>query len=199
MVHAEKWGYHPTGGFQESDSARTASEPGSEKWFALTGSRDENLDSGPGGSAKSGKTVPGGGCRGGALLALTGSRNGVIGDASLATDLKFETLLEGQKDPRTLHVFKLWSRCMRGFEYSYGSPLEALGDRRWAKTKLPSGEEIATAVADQKCRIRSNVVGVWFIVDFEAQEKAVAGNKGRLREVREQLRRQVRAARKILG
>lgn len=198
MTHAKKWGYHPDGGFPESRQQSTGSQPDAEKWFALTGTRDLSEDSGPGGTARDGRRVRDHGCVGDALLEITGARDGVIGDAEAATDLKFKTLVEGQEDIRTLEVFELWSRCMKEYKYSYRSPLEALGDARWAKSKQPTGTEIRTAVADQECRSRHNVVGVWFAVDFERQELAVKANQGKLLEVKKQLTHQVRAAERIL-
>ena len=198
MAHAKKWGYRPDGGFPDGERQSTGPAPDADKWFALTGTRDLSEDAGSGGVAQDGRRVRGGGCVGDALLEITGSRNGVIGDAEAATDLKFKTLVEGQQDMRTLEVFGLWSRCMKGYHYSYRSPLEALGDVRWAKSKEPTDVEIGTAVADQKCRSRHNVVGVWFAADFERQELAVKANRKKLLEVKEQLIRQVRAAEQII-
>ncbi|MFD9092894.1 hypothetical protein [Streptomyces collinus] len=88
---------------------------------------------------------------------------------------------------------------MQGYKYSYRSPLEALSDARWGKSNLPSGMEIRTAVADQKCRKRHNVVGVWFAVDYERQELAVKAHRAKLLEVKKQLARQLRAAEDVLS
>ncbi|MEU6068533.1 hypothetical protein ABZ864_29765 [Streptomyces sp. NPDC047082] len=199
MTHAKKWGYHPAGGFPVDKQQRLTSNADPEKWFTLTGTRDLSENSGPGGNARNGHRIPSHGCVGDALLEITGSRNGIIGDAEVATDLKFKTLVDAQKDPRTLKVFDLWSRCMRGYKYSYRSPLGAMSDARWGKSDRPSSAEIRTAVADQKCRSRHNVVGVWFAADFEHQEQAVNVNHDKLAEVKKQLTHQVQAAQKILN
>ncbi|WAZ26206.1 hypothetical protein STRCI_007760 [Streptomyces cinnabarinus] len=198
MTHARKWGYHPAGGFPDrsQDSAETQSD--ADRWFALTGARDLNSDFGPGGTTRDGHKVRSRGCVGDSVLRMTGARDGVVGDSDLATELKFQTLADGQKDKRTLEVFERWSLCMREREYSYRTPLEALSDARWAQSAQPSSEETDTAVADQKCRSEHNVVGVWFAVDYEYQERAVEANLAKLREVKTQLTRQVRAAHEIL-
>ncbi|MBK6017717.1 hypothetical protein [Streptomyces sp. MBT53] len=198
MTHAKKWGYHPEGGFPQSGKLNTSPAIGPEKWFALAGTRDLNAESGPGGLTRSGAKVPSRGCTGSALLAITGSRNGHIGDSEIATSLNFDTLVAGQKDPRTLKVFSLWSRCMQEYGYSYNSPLDALSDSTWAKSSKPSSAEIKTAAADQKCRAQHNVVGVWFAADFEYQERAVKNNRTALTKAKEQIRRQVSAAQKII-
>ncbi|MFE0438861.1 hypothetical protein ACFW2K_28315 [Streptomyces nigra] len=131
-------------------------------------------------------------------MKITGSRDGQIGDADISTDLKFATLAKAQKDPRTLQVFSLWSHCMREYDYSYSGPLDASGDPRWTKSRMPTSEEKKVAVADQECRARHNVVGVWFAVDYEYQEQAVKENKKELDGVKRQLDRQVDAAKGIL-
>ncbi|MDG5807770.1 hypothetical protein P9869_34990 [Streptomyces ossamyceticus] len=199
MTYAKKWGYHPPGGIsknKEKATKNTDADP--DKWFALTGSRNIKEMSGPGGVLRNGKRVPSHGCVGSAVMQLTGSRDGQIGDADISTDLKFETLIKARNDPRTLRVFSLWSDCMREIGYSYGGPLDASSDPRWTESEKPTKEEIEIAVADQKCRKRHNVVGIWFAVDSEYQERAVTDNRAALSEAKKQLDRQVNAARKIL-
>jgi hypothetical protein len=199
MTYAKKWGYHPPGGLPEPKQSDDSPDSDPGEWFALTGSRDIDEMSGPGGLLQNGSKVPSHGCVGAALMKITGSREGQIGDADISTNLKFETLVEAQKDPRTLRVFSRWSRCMREENYSYTTPLDASGDPRWAKSSMPTPEEKKVAVADQECRARHNVVGVWFSVDYEYQERAVAENRKELHSVKKQLDRQVHAAKKILA
>ncbi|MFI2350932.1 hypothetical protein ACH492_28705 [Streptomyces sp. NPDC019443] len=199
MAHAKEWGYHPAGGFPKGETWKTSPDNDPEKWFVLTGARDTDVLSGPGGLTRSGSRVPSHGCVGSALMEITGSRNGRIGDADIATNLKFDTLVAAQKDPRTLRVFSLWSHCMQKHGYSYRSPLDALSDPRWVKSSRPSSAEIETAVADQECRARHNVVGVWFTVDFSYQERAVADNRDELLKVRKRIDYQVKAAQEILN
>ncbi|MFD5013776.1 hypothetical protein [Streptomyces chartreusis] len=198
MDHAKKLGYHPAGGFPQYKKGSTGSGVDREEWFALTGSRDLGKLSGPGGPIQDGDKVLSNGCVGNALLKITGSRNGHIGDSEVATELKFETLTEGQTDERTRKVFSLWSRCMQEYKYSYRSPLDAMNDPQWGKSDQPFATEIRTAVADQKCRARHNVVGVWFAADFESQERAVLDNQEKLIKAKRLITRQVQAALKIL-
>ncbi|MFJ8803076.1 hypothetical protein [Streptomyces sp. NPDC102487] len=200
IKHARKWGYHSADDvFREPAKHKNQSIEKPDGWFALTGSRSLGEAFGPGGVSRSGSQVPERGCVGTALLQITGSRNGNIGDAKLVTNLKFSTLIKGQKDPETLKVFSLWAHCMKNLTYSYGSPLEPMRDPLWLKSTKPSAEEINTAVADQKCRAKYNVVGVWYVADLKYQKQAVKENQRQLIAAKRNKIRQVRAARKILG
>jgi hypothetical protein len=88
---------------------------------------------------------------------------------------------------------------MKEYGRSYRSPLDALSDPMWVKSSRPSSIEIKAAVADQKCRALHNVVGVWFTVDFEYQERAVMDNRDELLKVKRQINRQVNSAQRILS
>ncbi|MEV2231875.1 hypothetical protein AB0H69_25375 [Streptomyces phaeochromogenes] len=199
MRHAEKWGYHPAEGLSKGGRLDIKYSTDSNSRFVLTGSKDAGEAFGPGGHDQVGNNVPARGCVGSALLEVTGSRNGNVGDAEISTDLKFKTLIKGQKDPRTRKVFDLWSGCMSQHHYTYDTPLDAISDLRWSKTSQPSATEIETAIADQECRAKHNVVGVWFAVDFEYQLQAVGQNLTELKDVEKQMTRKVKAAKKILS
>lgn len=202
MAHAQKWGYHPEGGNPASQKgvwAREAKRLTADMRIASQGSADPKQKFGPGGQTLNGEKVPDHGCVGTARKTLTGRTEGDIGDADLATQIKFETLVKGQEDARTQKVFARWSACMKKDGYAYPDPLKALGDSKWSKSAQPGTEEIRVAVADQKCREKDNVVGVWFAVDYAYQEQAVEDNAEALAAVRKSIDTRLKAANDALA
>ncbi|MBD0841161.1 MULTISPECIES: hypothetical protein [unclassified Streptomyces] len=192
---AEKWGYHSVG----SDTGEDSNPWGGPKLTAgmqtaMNGSSDPKQKFGPGGQVINGEKVPDHGCVGEARKKLTGSVNGNTVDAKLATDLKFDTLTKAQQDKRTRAVFAKWSTCMKGKGFDYADPIEANGDEEWSKTPQPTQHEIQVATADQDCRKKHNVVGVWFAVDYAYQEQAVEQNAEALADVRNGIDDMLKAA-----
>ncbi|MFJ4685931.1 hypothetical protein [Streptomyces sp. NPDC088789] len=184
---AEKWGYHPVGGITEKDDSPWGAE--GQKMTAVMqtaerGSDDPKEKFGSGGQVINGQTVPDHGCVGEARKKLTGSVDGSVGDPQTSTDLKLDTLAKAQQDARTRAVFAEWSTCMKGKGFDYADPLAANGDERWVRTPQPTRHEIQVATADQECRAKHNVVGVWFAVDHAYQERAVEQNAEALSEAK---------------
>ncbi|GAA1708224.1 hypothetical protein [Streptomyces yatensis] len=83
--------------------------------------------------------------------------------------------------------------------YAYPDPLAALADSRWRKGKKPTETELRTAVADQQRRAKENVVGIWFSVNREYQERAVANHAKELAAAKKSIDRKVDAARRALA
>lgn len=173
MSHARKWGYHPKGGFPEADDSAGTHLPAQES-TALNG------------------------CAGQARQSLTGGSTGDLGDPDFVVRLKFDTLGEGTRDPRTLAVFAKWSACMKARGHRYADPMKASGDPAWSRTRLPGPQEIAVAVADQECRRDTNVVGVWYAVDYGYQQQAVQQNSARLAAAKAQTAAHLAAADRVL-
>ncbi|HET9769552.1 MAG TPA: hypothetical protein VFS16_01590 [Acidimicrobiia bacterium] len=194
---AEKWGYHSEGGVSEKDRGPwdgTGRKTTAAMRTAERGSDDPKAKFGPGGQVVNGETVPDHGCVGEARKKLTGSVDGFLAGAGLATDLKFDTLTKAQQDARTRAVFAKWSTCMKDKGFDYADPLAANGDEEWARTPRPTRHEIRVATADQECRKKHNVVGVWFAVDHAYQERAVEQNAEALAGVKKDTDRLLKAA-----
>ncbi|MEV6684313.1 hypothetical protein AB0N28_03040 [Streptomyces sp. NPDC051130] len=189
-----KWGYHSEGGDAGAESMPPRPQLSQEMTVALRGSSDIKQKFGPGGQVISGQTVPDHGCVGEAVKALTGAVDGRVGDAQLAEDLKFRTLLDSQKDARTQAVFRQWSQCMKESGFSYPDPVAALGDKTWWDSPGPTPHEIQVATADAACRHRTNLVGVWYSVDFAYQQQAIAENATAMAQIKTDLQAQVKAA-----
>jgi hypothetical protein len=194
---AEKWGYHPVGGLtgeEDSPWGNKGQKMTASMQTAERGSDDPKEKFGSGGQVINGQTVPDHGCVGEAQKKLTGSVNGNRGDAELATDLKFDTLVKAQQDARTRAVFAKWSTCMKEQGFDYADPLKPLDDEQWSKTPQPTRHEIQVATADQECRAKHNVVGVWFAVDYAYQERAVEQNAEALADVKKDIDSMLKAA-----
>ncbi|MFD8596335.1 hypothetical protein ACFV1L_15195 [Kitasatospora sp. NPDC059646] len=193
------WGYHPEGGLRAGQNRWSAGVdttlPGAAA--AMTGSDGSGSKFGPGGQVVNGQVVPDHGCAGEAMKALTGSLGGRLGNAQIAEDLKLDTLRRSQDDPRTRAVFALWSACMKESGFDYPDPVAALTDPEWSRTPLPGEHELRVARADAECRHRHNVVGVWYAVDFAAQEQAVREHADALAAARAAVAAQVAAAQRV--
>ncbi|MFE2529474.1 hypothetical protein ACFXEL_35215 [Streptomyces sp. NPDC059382] len=189
-----KWGYHSEGGDVGAGWSPPRLEMSQEMTAALLGSSDMKQKYGPGGQVINGQKVPDHGCVGETVKELTGAVEGKVGDAELAQDLKFRTLRDSQQDTRTQAVFAQWSKCMKESGFSYPDPVAAMGDKAWSGTPMPTPHEIQVATADAACRHRTNLVGVWYTVDFAYQQQAIAENATAMAQIKTALQAQVKAA-----
>ncbi|MDK9497676.1 hypothetical protein QEZ40_002619 [Streptomyces katrae] len=168
--------------------ARTAEERG-----LLTGVADRR----PGQPSASGerprfggRPVPDGGCYGEADRALLndGSRAGAFGGT--VNVIERQGYERSRRDPRVREAFTRWSACMKAKGHHYADPLGAAGDTaRWRPdaTQEAGPDERATAVADMECKRDVNLLGVWFAVESEYENTAMAGRAAELETVRRQL------------
>jgi hypothetical protein len=104
---------------------------------------------------------------------------------------------KAQSDPRVIRGFKAWSACMRQAGYSYPTPLTAAGDQRWAGAI--SQAEIQTAVADVRCKQRTDLIGIWFSVESGYENASIQANIQQLTRIRNQWAAASRKAAQILG
>ncbi|MGK4580520.1 hypothetical protein [Kitasatospora sp. HPMI-4] len=190
-----KWGYHPEGGNPAGTGVKPSSQPMSQQMTtAMEGTSDPNERFGSGGQVFNGRQVPDHGCIGAADKQLTGAVDGLVGDAQVATDLKFETLKDSQHDERTQAVFAQWSHCMKDAGFDYPDPLAAVGDPQWRKTPTATPSELRVATADAACRHKFNVVGVWYAVDVAYQQGAIAGHAEAMAKAKTDLEALTKAA-----
>lgn len=104
-----------------------------------------------------------------------------------------------RSDPRVLRAVAAWSACMRAGGYDYAHPSEAAGDPAWKDSPAPSPQEVATARADVACQRRTGYVATWASVETDLQKRAIAADRGTLREFAAANRRNVEAARRVLA
>jgi len=78
-----------------------------------------------------------------------------------------------QSDPRILAVQRAWSACMARSGLAYKTPAQA-EEHDWPSTPTPA--EITTAVADVRCKTRTNLVNTWLTVEAAYQQALIGQN-----------------------
>ncbi|MFF5970052.1 hypothetical protein ACFY7C_00850 [Streptomyces sp. NPDC012769] len=137
-----------------------------------------------------GQSIPRGGCYGEAdrRLANSGSMASALG--GVVSAIESRALDQARKDPRVTEVTARWSSCMEEQGHQYRDPYEAAGDTaRWQPETRPqaSGEEIGVALADMRCKERTNLLGVSFAVEAEYENGLIRQHATELAAVEKQL------------
>jgi hypothetical protein len=158
-------------------------------------------------TGRSGKTAAAshtGGCRGKALKQL-GLPQG--GEALTAVDLaQQQSFQRTEADSRARAANAKWSACMKKAGYRYANPHVAAADPAWwtkgadpAAPNRAGAREIATAVADVRCKRQVDYVTVWQSVETTYQHKIIAANRKELDAVRQARRNALRKAHEVLS
>ncbi|MEV0189829.1 hypothetical protein AB0I39_14990 [Kitasatospora purpeofusca] len=112
-----------------------------------------------------------------------------IGDAQagfqLAEQLANGAFSKAKQEPEVVAAFAQWSGCMKESGYTYREPLDAVDNPRFGRDVTK--EEIDTALADLKCRDRSNVALVWYEAEVRLQKAGLEKNAQALQEGRAKL------------
>jgi hypothetical protein len=87
--------------------------------------------------------------------------------------IAFEAASWTQSDPRIQLADRLWSACMARKGYTYKSPQQA-EYATWPSE--PTSAEIATAVADVRCKTQTNFVNTWLTVEAAYQSVLISQN-----------------------
>ena len=172
-----RYGYHLPGwitGPGTPDSL--ASLPRAEQ-AALAGTDPADRSSGAAASGHGRTGPPAGGCLDWSNneLAAAGISPG-SGASEVVAQIRQESFVKAQSDPRVRAVFAAWSACMRSHGYHYSSPFTAAADSRWTTASSASPAEITTAETDVACKSRANVLGVEFAVESDYENAAIANN-----------------------
>lgn len=128
-----------------------------------------------------GKRVPQGGCAMQTERVLQAGAPQV--DTALANRLNVESHQQSEQHPRVKATFADWSRCMKRAGFNYATPWDANDDPRWRGPK-PNQAEIATAVADVKCKQQARVVVTWLAEETTIQQQAINKNSAELSKVK---------------
>ncbi|MEU4831571.1 hypothetical protein [Streptosporangium sp. NPDC023615] len=112
-------------------------------------------------------------------------------------DLRSRSWERSLRDSRVTAVFAAWSSCMARLGHDYPTPRAANNDAAF-RTDEPTPREIATAVADVRCKRQTKVVPIWAAVEAAYQKQAIAERRTELREARNTLAALVTAARTIV-
>ncbi|MFJ3768364.1 hypothetical protein ACIPQJ_18510 [Streptomyces sp. NPDC090082] len=183
-VQAAQYGYHPSPAVRAF--AEAAPEPSlpADQELVLTGLAAERSDTTALKAAPRslrGKAIPAGGCAGQSTRHLTGGSDELYPD--LPQDINAQSYFKAKEDPRVRGAFAAWSACMKGKGFTYGDPMQANDDPRFA-TPTASPAEIATATADVACKSSTDLVGVWFRTEAEIQESLIGAQQAKLAPMR---------------
>ena len=151
-----------------------------------------------------GKAVPVGGCNEQSAVALAaGSGASLIGLGNgLPGDLWREAYPRMENDSRVQAATRRWSSCMAAAGFSYRLPVDAQSDSRWGESATGtgvSGQEVAAATADARCRLQANYAGVRMAVLAAYQQELIDKNVTRLQAFKSAISAQVRRAEKVLA
>jgi hypothetical protein len=97
------------------------------------------------------------------------------------------TSLEGaQREPRVAEAMRSWRDCVREMGFDYRNPFAAVSDSRWwvDGSSGATSEEIAVAVADVRCKERTDLVEIWHATEIRIQEEAIQRHSDYFRRLR---------------
>ncbi len=158
MGVAERFGYHPLP-LAPEQAARE------EVWAVRA-----NL-SAPEQQAAYGSGDGGSGCRSQAEARLREDAPEVDPDALNAySGRAFEASFDV---PEVVEVVAERSACMDSAGFDYAEPFDAFDDPAWAASEHPSEREIRAAVADVRCKLETDLIGVWSSAEHDIQNTLI--------------------------
>ena len=101
-----------------------------------------------------------------------------------------------QTDRRVVAVERAWARCMAQHGYSYHTPQQAQ-QHNWPR--VPSTGEVATAVADVSCKVRTDLPNTWLTVEAAYQSALIGQNLTALSQLQANFGNLLRRAEALLG
>lgn len=112
-----------------------------------------------------------------------------IGDAQAgfqqAQELANDAYTKAKQEPEVAAASKQWSACMKESGYSYKEPMDAGDDPKFGRDVTKA--EIDTALADLKCRDRTDVAWTWYQAEVRLQKDAAEKNAPALQAARKNL------------
>jgi hypothetical protein len=163
--------------------------------LVLTGSpTGEETTASPG--TFNGKQLPFGGCGARARLEVTGVDQ--IDPTFLADSITVKAWQESKTHPQVVAVIAEWSRCMKTAGYDFPTPLE-VESPAWSLHGPVTEAEIATAVADVRCKQQTNLIGIWFAVESDYENQIIPQHLDDLQRIKAAWTDAARRAAQILG
>jgi hypothetical protein len=150
---------------------------------------------GKGERTRAGQQVPDGGCLGEARRKLAEGTAGA--DDQLVVRLGDKAGERAEQDSRVRKAFGDWSACMKRAGYDYAGPWQAHDNPEFTDSGS-SEREIATAVADTRCKRETNLINIWVSVETAYQERVIGSHTEELDRVKSSLLAQLRNADRVL-
>lgn len=156
-----------------------------------------------GDSSGGGEADSDGGCRGQALdqLKLT-QKADEVPPADQATLEAWEST---RRDRRAIAANTSWSKCMKVSGYDHADPFAAAAYSAWNPngapdySKKPSSREVATALADIRCKREVGYAKTWQSVETEYQRGLIQARSKSLNEARSDWQQSLRLAREVIA
>lgn len=170
------WGYHLPRRNTPSAAQAAALRPSAAEHTVLFGRDTANKPV----TAFQGRSLPVGGCTGKANAQVdpgtsgAGAKDPGPGYGQLVATTKGDSFTHSMADTRVKAVFTRWSECMRTHGFNEPSPMEAGVKLPSIQRDKPDSTEINEARTDVACKLRTNLVGVWFAVESDYQNAAIA-------------------------
>ena len=101
-----------------------------------------------------------------------------------------------QTDRRVLAVERAWARCMAQHGYSYHTP-QQVQQHNWPR--VPNTGEVATAVADVSCKVRTDLPNTWLTVEAAYQSALIGQNLTALSQLQANFGNLLRRAEALLS
>ncbi|MFF7127736.1 hypothetical protein [Streptomyces sp. NPDC008240] len=167
------WGYHLPRTKSSAPAGSAALRPSAAEQAVMFARNAERRPV----TAYKGRKLPEGGCEGEAARRIgTGA-----GPDGIVAATKSDSFARSLADPRVRKVFARWSACMRTHGFDEPDPMEAGAKLPSVQRAEPDRTEIREARADVGCKEGTNLVGVWFAVESEYQNAAIAGRQKEFR------------------
>ncbi|GIH62941.1 hypothetical protein [Microbispora siamensis] len=162
-----------------------------------------------------GMKVPKNGCDGEAQSILNGNTPGPDNTTPAAPSayknlysFMEDAATAGYADDRVELAEELWSRCMKDAGFQYRRTWEAETDKRWTKRGevspggTPAGpgpDEIRTATADERCRLKVNYSGIRLAAYADSQRAIISRNKPAIERLKTLIRVRYENSLKVLN
>ncbi|MFE3941510.1 hypothetical protein ACFXPV_06460 [Streptomyces sp. NPDC059118] len=143
-----------------------------------------------------GRTIPPGGCYGGAEAQLNG---GPLpeSDIAVAATIDKESFRKSLADKKVVQAFREWSTCVERHGYQYKDPMASVSDRAF-DTEEPTQRERAVALADIDCKTEVGMLKIWGAVETEIQARMVKNKTSTLNRLRSFQKRKVSNAGEVI-
>jgi hypothetical protein len=146
-------------------------------------------------TSTAGRALPEGGCQADADRIL-GAGTATPPNQNLSNELAYDANQHALGDSRVAAAMKRWSDCMAARGYHYETPWDP-NKQEWPEPA--TAEEIATAVADVRCKHETNLLGAMEAVEAAYHERVIRERAGELDTVRAYNRALLTNAAPLLG
>ncbi|WP_385625544.1 hypothetical protein PXH67_43400 (plasmid) [Streptomyces sp. P8-A8] len=147
---------------------------------------------------KSGRRIPYRGCIGESRRNLRDPEKDGIGNSEVAHQIDISGWKQSMRDTEVRNAFTSWSKCMKVSGYNYPDPMAAVDDPRWRREEVASAAEKAVAVADIRCKEKSNVADIWRTADAKRQRVMMAENFDKLQAEKSLMEMQMRLISRVV-